>query len=185
VSELTRLPYLGYFVRWLAAIARAPRIAVHAQGLQAQVDVLAIRLAEDKSRLADLVAQTDGLRLNLREEIWRRDQQRARDLATLRELKDKVGSVSQPSENRLSAQFKELEALISAKLDEHSTARSADDETIQALEANVSNLSANVADLREQVDRRLSRLRKDLRLEENTIQSIMSPDTPTSPTNLS
>jgi hypothetical protein len=69
-------------------------------------------LAEDKSRLADLVAQTDGLRLNLREEIWRRDQQRARDLATLRELKDKVGSLSQPSENRLSAQFKELQALI-------------------------------------------------------------------------
>jgi chromosome segregation ATPase len=175
VKRLTRVRYLGYGVRWLAAIARAPRIAQHAQRLQAEVDILAARLTEYESRLTGLGARSDSLRLNLRDEIWRRDQQRARDVAALRELKAQIASLSEPLEIRQGPQTEELEALISSKLNALNLTRSAHDKIMQALEANVFDLSANVADLREQVDRRISRLRKDLRLEENSIPPIISP----------
>jgi hypothetical protein len=110
VNSLTRLPLIGYAVRTVAALARAPKLAAHIQSLQADVDRLLLRVAEQEGAIArvfeqDIVisrlsGQLDDVRLNLRDEVGRRVLQRSRDAAIVEDSVRRIVQIEKTLGNK-------------------------------------------------------------------------------------
>ena len=192
MNPLTYIPIVGYSVRLAAAVGRAPKIAGLVQKLQTEVDRLRRNSAEQAdtinelraitdTKLASLESRVDVLILNLREAIIRHNREKLDNAASLLEVNGALEHYKQSFDLRMDELTEDLRNLESARTGDALTGSIAMlKEKISKIDVDVvdnmksaamlmkvlEHLTANVIGLKEDIDCRFARLRRDFKFKE-------------------